>query len=213
MDSKDAFLSAKIMVDFVRDFIYLAEQQLLSIRKMMESIVGEIMTSVHAISSKADDKIGTASHVLVKDPGTDRFKNASADEADEHVTANESSESKGRASLEAKLMRSGGIFSKHMEVLGTMETEVQEVLIKVVGSVSMDDVMAQRLSHVTQSIKILRRGLSKVMKDNQNFRTQENVKRFRNEILTEVYLSYTAEEEKKIFHKIFGQPKINNKVS
>ncbi|SME87713.1 hypothetical protein [Pseudobacteriovorax antillogorgiicola] len=212
VDSKEAFLSAKILVDFIRDFTFLSEQQLMAIRKLMESTVQDIMSSVNHISSTADDKIEKASRVLVKDDQSDDFMNASMEEADTKATkTSESAYEQRRIALENKLRRSGGVFSKHMEALSTMDTDVQDLLVKVVGSVSMDDVMAQRLSHVTQSIHLLRAGLSKVVNDHRVFSTQSSVKQLRNEILTEVYRSYTAEEEKQIFHKIFGQPKVSNK--
>ena len=207
-------MSAKILVDFIRDFVTLSELQLMSIRRMMETIVNDIMGSMHAMSSRADDKIHTAREVLVKDGNSEDFKRASAEEADDKATAEEPSETdKARASLEAKLMRSGGVFSKHMEVLGTMDTEVKDILNKVVGAVSIDDVMAQRLLHIIQSVHIVRKGLARVLEHTDNYNTQSKVRSLRNEVLAEIYLSYTAEDEKNIFKKIFGQPKITKKVS
>ena len=53
---------------------------------------------------------------------------------------------------------------------------------------------------------------------NDNFVTLEiadgvKVKMLRNKVLTEVYLSYSSEEEKEVFHKIFGYPRQKNKAS
>lgn len=211
MESKESFLAAKILVDFIRDFTFLAEQQLLAIRGLMESTVEEIMTSVNNISSTADDHISQASKVMLKDDQTDKFREVSTEEVDQKEAQLSSSRDEKRIALENQLRRSGGIFSKKMEALSTMDENVQDVLIKVVGAVSMDDVMGQRLSHVIHSIYLLRTGLARVVKNKGEFNTQKSVKQFRNELLTEVYRSYTAEEEKKIFHDIFGQPKSSHK--
>ncbi len=214
MDSKEAFLAAKVLVDFIRDLTSLAEQQLLAIRRLMEVTVQDVMSSVSNISSTADAKKNQASEVLVRDDHNNDFKKTSTQDLDrEGEVASAESLEKRRAFLESKLRRAGGVFSKHMEALSTTDTEVQNLLIRVVGSVSMDDVMAQRLSHVIQAIYQLRSGLAKVVSHHRDYQTQKNVKQLRNEILTEVYCSYTAEEEKEIFHKIFGQPKANKKVS
>ena len=166
------------------------------------------MTSVHNLSSATDSNVENASKVLAKEKGSDNFTEATADEVDKRK---ESDEQKQKEILEDKLRRSGGVFSKHMEALSFMDREVQAVLVKVVGAVSMDDVMAQRLTHVIQSIHLFRNGLSRVVTDHGSYNTQVKVKTLRNEILTQVYRSYTAEEEKVIFHKIFGQPKTSNK--
>ena len=202
MDSKEAFLSAKILVDFVRDFTSLSEQQLIAIRKRMEQTVEDIMQSVHQLSSKADSRVEQASSVLKKDEETDGFKTEKVDSS--------SAGDKDKANLEDMLRRSGGVFSKHMEALSSIDGDVNDVIGKVIGAVSMDDVMAQRLAHVTDSINLFRRGLAKVVTNFGDFNTQKKVKALRNEILTEVYRSYTAEEEKVIFHKIFGQPKTSS---
>jgi hypothetical protein len=208
VDNKDAFQAARILVDFIRDFTLLTEQQLMSIRHMMEETVQEVMSSVNIMSSKADEKRHQASGVLVQDHDTEEFRYSATriQEEVEQFKAVENGERR-REFLENQLRRAGGVFSKHMEALHTMDTELQEILFKVMGAVSMDDVMGQRLSHVIGAIHVLQNNLSDVISNYEKYLNTRDVKNFRNRVLTEVYRSYTAEEEKEIFHRIFGYPK------
>ena len=216
MDSKEAFLAAKILVDFIRDFTRLSENQLLAIRKMMEVTVQDVMSNVATISNTADSKTNSTKVVLTKEGKDGEFNQTVISNSEEEASiggSNEEAMDRRKKYLEGKLRRAGGVFSKHMEALSTMDTDIQNILAKVVGSVSMDDVMGQRLSHVIFSVKLLRRGIAQIVENFEFYQTQKNIKQIRNEILTEVYTSYTAEEEKEIFHKIFGQPKSNKKAS
>lgn len=209
MDNKEAFHAAKILVDFVRDFTSLAEQQLMSIRELMEQTVQEVMNAVHDINSKASQKKNQAIEVLVKDRESSEFRSSTSkirEEVDEIAKGNVA-EVQRREFLENQLRRAGGVFSKHMEALHTIDRDLQDVLFKVMGAVSMDDVMGQRLIHVIDSVLLLKEGISNVVGDYTKYGKPKEVQNLRNQILSKVYRSYTTEEEKEIFHKLFGQPR------
>jgi len=208
LENKDAFQAAKILVDFIRDFTFLSEKQLLAIRSLMEETVQDIMVSVNSMSCKADEKKSQATEVLVRDDETSEFRYSSTkikEEADQLTKSD--SLAKRREFLENQLRRSGGVFSKHMEALHSLDGEVQDILFRVMGAVSMDDVMGQRLTHVVSSLDLLKDGISEVIKNYDAYLRVKEIKLLRNRILTEVYRSYTTEEEKEIFHRIFGQPR------
>ncbi|MFW7377860.1 MAG: hypothetical protein ACOH5I_03510 [Oligoflexus sp.] len=208
MDNKDTFQAARILVDFIRDFTSLTEQQLLAIRSLMEETVQDVMQSVNSMSSKADEKKSQASEVLVRDEKTSEFRYSATKikEEDDELTKAETDERR-REFLENKLRRAGGVFSKHMEAMHTLDLELQNLLFRVMGAASMDDVMGQRLTHVVSSLYLLKEGISEVIQNYDTYLRVKEIKFLRNRILTEVYRSYTTEDEKVIFHKIFGQPK------
>ena len=185
-------MTAKILVDFIRDFTSLAECQLKAIREIMEDTVQEIMSSVGDLSNTA-----TKSNLIRQsEPATNGL-----------------TESQRGDSLEDHLRKSGGELSKQIEAMGHLNADIQAILAKVVGSVSMDDVLGQRLNHIINSIAVLRRGIREILSDLAAYRTQKAIKVFKNRILTDVYRSYTSEDEKEIFHKIFGQPKSQTQAS
>lgn len=210
LESKDAIMGSKILVDFLRDFTQLTESQLVTIRAMMESTVAQVMDSITVMSNVATAKNTEANEVLVKDQNSQDFVASSSknlEQSEQTLLEGADDSSQRRSLLEAKLLRTGGIFTKHMEAISGLNGEVQNFIAKVVGAVSMDDVIAQRLSHIIISIQVLHRELSKLLINYREESRSTNIKQFRNRVLTQVYLSYTSEEEKEIFHRIFGHPK------
>ncbi len=115
--------------------------------------------------------------------------------------------------LESRLLRSSGVFSKHLEAVSRLDADLQGLVAKVMGSVSADDVIAQRLGHIITSMQTMHQALALFLNDYRKQCTPDGVKMLRNRVLTEVYLSYTAEDEREVFHKIFGQPREKKKVS
>ncbi|MBC7660399.1 MAG: hypothetical protein H7249_11925 [Chitinophagaceae bacterium] len=210
---KDVFQASKILIDFLRDFTSLSEQQLLSTKKMLEGIVSQVMTSMMQVSDEATLKKNSAQDVLVRDVVSGNFI-ASPTSAVEKKEADDPFASQmHKAILESKLLRSSGSLSKHLEAISMLDHNLQKVLADVIGAVSVDDVIAQRLDHVIQSLQTLQKALAYFLNDYQKECTPDRVKHLRNRVLTEVYLSYSSEEEKEIFHKIFGLPKVNSKAS
>lgn len=183
---------------------------------MLEGIVEQVMDSMTQMSDRSTQKMGAAQQILVKDEKTGGFVYSKADaveksEAESLKEAN--SEALRKIVLESKLLRSSGSFSKHLEAISMLDSNLQKLLSDVIGVVSLDDVIAQRLSHVIESLQTLQGALTHFLKDYKNECRPERVKLLRNKVLTKVYLSYSSEEEKDVFHKIFGHPKTSAKAS
>src|SRR6476620_3127154 len=105
VESKDSFIASKILVDFLRDFTLLTEQQLVSIRVLMERTVADVMDSVTSMSNVADQK---------------------------KILSQQSDDSLRRDYLEDKLMRTGGLFSKHMEAISGLDRDLQNLIAKII---------------------------------------------------------------------------------
>ena len=215
LEQKDVFQASKILIDFLRDFTSLSEQQLLSTKIMLEGIVSQVMASMMEMSDEASHKKSEASEVLVRDAGSGSFISSSANAVEKKEAANSQAASDGmrKGILESQLLRRSGVFSKHLEAISMLDANLQKVLSDVIGSVSVDDVIAQRLSHVIQSLRSLQRALAVFLTDFKTECTVARVKLLRNTVLTEVYLSYSSEEEKEVFRKIFGRPRAKSKAS
>lgn len=216
MERKEEFVASKILIDFIRDFTLLTEQQIIAIRRLMESTVRDVMSHVTQISNLSSEHNDKANKVIVSGQGQTHLvlSNRSEIEKKEQILLNGSGgDLLRKAALESQLMRAGGLYTKHLEALSRMDTDVQALISRVVGSVSNDDVMAQRLSHVISSLNQLQLGLSEVLGSFQKYLKPEAIKGFRNKVLTQVYLSYTSNDEREIFHRIFGHPKEIKKAS
>lgn len=192
MQNRESFQTAKSLVDFIRDFTSLSEAQLRAVRTIMEQTVQDVMNNVGDLSSTA---------VQPQNP------------CDSDSPKSDGQHSAAVIALENKLRTSGGKLAKQIEAMGSLDKEIQSILLRVVGSVSMDDVLGQRLNHVINSIAVVRRGIKKILLNTDSYNDQKSMKHLKNQILTEVYRSYTSEEEKEIFHKIFGHPKSHTQAS
>jgi hypothetical protein len=216
VESKDSFVASKLLVDFLRDFTLLTEQQLVSIRVLMEKTVADVMESVTSMSQVADEKKIKANEVLIKDKKSQDFVSSSSQELEKDemaILAPTSNDSLRKDYLENKLMRTGGLFSKHMEAISGLDHDLQNMIAKIIGAVSVDDVIAQRLSHIIAGMNRLQVELATLLANYKLHARVESIKLFRNRVLTQVYLSYTSEDERLIFHKIFGHPKEMKRVS
>ncbi len=207
---KEVFQASKILVDFLRDFTSLSEQQLLSCKKMLEGIVEQVMRSMTELNDESARKVKAAKD-FVSHEG--EIKSSLEKKDSDIAQVSENSETIRRLVLESKLLRSSGTFSKNLEAISMLNTDLQKLLAQVIGAVSLDDVIAQRLSHVIESLQTLQSALAQFLKDYKSECRPERVKLLRNQVLTKVYLSYSSEEERDVFHKIFGHPKSTSKAS
>ena len=185
MTVQERIEASKELVDFVRNFTLLIDRQLKGIRGYMADTVAQVMDSVERINTATGTKKRQAQEVLQADGRSSAPKLGTA---------------------EAEVLRASGLFSKHMEAIATLDGEVRHVLFQVIGALSADDVMGQRLIHVISGLGIISRGTSEFMKGFPTLATRAGVGSFRDRILTEVYRGYTMEAEREIFHEVFGAP-------
>ncbi len=88
---------------------------------------------------------------------------------------------------------------------GGMSGEAREMLFTMMGALSADDVITQRLRHVSASIQALKVGLSYVLVDfDARFSTRE-VTRLKKDLLRVTYTHYSTNEERKLFEQMFGK--------
>ncbi|MFK7873967.1 MAG: hypothetical protein AB8C84_12510 [Oligoflexales bacterium] len=101
-----------------------------------------------------------------------------------------------------RLRRFSGQFSKHMEAMSTLDSEVAKVLINVMGGLSHDDVIGQRTRNLSESFFMLRDQIGLLLKDQGEINVQE----WSDQIQRRIYQSYTSEAEKQCFVEVFGTP-------
>lgn len=181
---------------FVRDFSRLADQQLLETRQIMERTVEQMMNSVNAINEAADTQLKKADEVLVKDAGQ-KFVSKSAKDIDSKF-----------ADPAARVRVINERISSHMSNLSNLDESVRMVLFSIMGALSMDDVIRQRLEHVTTSMQAMEKGVGHVV---TNFTSGSLTDVFATEInnamADQMYRSFTMEEEKQVFRAVIGDIK------
>lgn len=230
MENKVEFKAAKSLLDFMQSFSELCEKQLSSIHGSLAEVVADIMNSVTLISNSSESWRQKADSILVRmenlsksadtnfQQDVTQFIGASGKEVEAKekkvIAVKDQLSPEGRQEILAnQLRRAGGMFSKQMEAVSGLENDVKSVLVSIMGALSMDDVIAARLDHLVIALNAFNLGLSKILENYESSMSPIVIQEFRGVVLTQVYRSYTTEEEKEVFHKVFGVPKTRNKAS
>lgn len=218
MSTVDKQQASRALIAFVRNFTDVLEKQLDEVRNTMREAVDGVMQGIMEISDKTAKKKAEANEVLVTtyinpDAEAMHTMNSVQDEVERVLEAAQRGEAVTPAAqpsgesdeLRNKLRRSAGLFSKHMEALETLDGELSGLLMRMMGLMSRDDVIAQRIEHVQQALQALQTSLSYILVDFDNRCKMADIERFTGELKSYVMKTYTMEEEKQIFREVFGE--------
>jgi len=92
-----------------------------------------------------------------------------------------------------------------MEAISTLDDNIKQVLISIMGALSTDDVIDQKLDHVERSLNALQISLAYVLVDFAARFTHEGVEKLKRELIQYVYRQYTMESERDVHKNIFGK--------
>jgi regulator of protease activity HflC (stomatin/prohibitin superfamily) len=92
-----------------------------------------------------------------------------------------------------------------MANLTDLDQSVQEVLTAIMGALSVDDVVRQRLEHVTTATHALDHSVSALLSEFAKGTFSPVVATtVRNDLAQKMYKSFTMEDEKQVFKSILG---------
>lgn len=208
--------ASRNLIAFIRSYTDLLEKQLDGTRATMRETVDGVMSGIQQISDRTTQKKNEANTVLVTTytAPTDEVRR-SMDEVQEEVSRVFDAAQSPPAAVKApegddlrdKLRRNAGLFSKHMEALGTLDGELQSMLLTMMGMLSRDDVIAQRIEHVAQGLQAMQMGLAYILVDFETRCREADVTKLAADLKQFTLRSYTMEEERKLFVSVFGDPK------
>lgn len=227
------------LVAFIRAFTDLQEKHLEGIHQTMRETVDGVMRDINAISESTRKKKEEANAVLEKtytnpDEEVLQAMNEVQEEVDRVISdANETSEEargvrrvradqKGQEAQEIssegddlrnKLRRNSGLFSKHMQSLATLDNEVQDLLFSMMGQLSRDDVISQRIEHVMMSLQALQTSLTYLLTDYETRCSQVEIAKFSKELREYAMRIYTMQEERKAHYAVFPDDKVPKKIA
>jgi hypothetical protein len=207
------------LVGFLAQYTQLLEGQLLNIRETMVSTVETVMQGVAGISTATEDRRQHAEKVLEStyvnpDMETEILIQDMQKVVDEIFEETSERYAKGQdlgqlTSAEPEVLvknrinRFAGRFKTEMNTLNTIDDELKNTIFGIIGALSSEDVIAQKLEHVVMSLKILQTGLNYVLIDFDQRCTIEELEKVTSDIKSYTFRQYTAEDEKKRFLAIF----------
>ena len=179
--------------------------------KNMESVVDDVMDNINLISKTHGVQTHKASAILVKNGEEteakekhDPFKEISARQVEENEQSQLKKETAtANANISQNIKDAGGQLKSHMKSLGNLDSNMHGFLMTMIGALSTDDVVGQRLTHIITAISSLKNGLSDVISDFDKKYKLESIKHISENLAKEAYNSYTMEIEKKVYLKVY----------
>ncbi|SME87707.1 hypothetical protein [Pseudobacteriovorax antillogorgiicola] len=207
------------LIDFLEHFSALMEYQLNHIRGTMEGTVDTVMEGVKNISSITEQKRKAAEDALeqayfnpdaetqVLVDGLQKMIDDLFDEVKDKFEKGEDLSALTTADpevlLQNRLKRFDSKFMRDMRNVKSLDDDLQNFLLGMIGALSSEDVIAQRLDHVIMALKVLQTGLNYVLIDYDNRCNIGELEKVTTDIKNYTFRQYTTEDEKNEFLTYF----------
>lgn len=208
-------IAAKNLLAFISDYTALLLNQIEAIKKGMAVIVDEVMDNVEKISSAKSAKTRMAESILLNDQdkkeqaSSYNFREVSAKSRFEAENAHllkdltqNSSEQKHTTNQPIK--QAHHRLKDYMKHLDELDTTMQKLVFTMVGALSADDVVGQRIDHVAGALGILKDSLKQIVEGFEANFSEKMIEDFSDDINNKIYACYTMQEEREAFVKIHG---------
>jgi len=210
------------LVGFLSNFTLLIERELLAIRQSVVSTVEAVMHGIEDISltvekNKVDSEQILEFTYLHPDEETEELlvdvQHLTDDFIDsiyKQMADGQNLDSfAGKTSAENAMQSGLNRFNLKIDAskdrLTQLDNRLSTTVFSIVGALSAEDLITQRLEHTILSLKSLQTGLSFILIDYEERCRSEEVHRIVKSILNYTYRQYTTEEEKERFLQIFGK--------
>lgn len=210
------------LLGFLANFTLLIERELLAIRESVVTTVEAVMQGIEDISVTVEKNKLDAENILEftylhPDKETEVLMDDVQQLADDVIEGafeqimgegkKQGSVSTGKSELTVQdgLNRLNLKLGESMGRLSKLDDSLSTTVFSIVGALSSEDLIAQRLEHTILSLKSLQTGLSFILIDYEERCRSEEIERVVKSILNYTYRQYTAEEEKNRFRAIFGK--------
>lgn len=207
--------ASKDLIIFLDRYMKLIDKHIIDIKNNINDTTGNLMSTLNEMDLAGEDRKKLANTVLTvksknktdilkeKFQGDDDFfENTDISEIEkleENIISNiKNDNDEGFKKIKFNKER----FSKHMKNLDYLDEKIKNVMFTIMGALSNDDVISQRLIHILDAFKALQDGISKIIiKFDSNF-NQKNINNFTSKSLDRMYSQYTMESEKKCFNSV-----------
>ena len=212
------------LVGFLNNFTLLIERELLSIRESVVTTVEAVMQGIEDISNTVEQNKLDAENILEftylhPDKETEGLVDDVQRVADDLIASAfeqfgdgqdkvKASAGKSEVAMQNELSQLNAKRDESIGRLAKLDDSLSTSVFSIVGALSSEDLIAQRLEHTILSLKSLQTGLSFILIDYEERCRSEEIERVVKSILTYTFKQYTAEEEKARFRAIFGKTAI-----
>ncbi len=219
--------ASEFLVNFLSKFTLLIERELLAIRQNVVTTVEAVMSGIEEISNTVEKNKEDADQILEftylrPDPETEiliedvqKFADELIDGAYRELHGSGQAENRDLGPemvtsstpemvIRNRLNRFNVKVDDALGRLDNLDNLLSQQVLGIVGALSSEDLIAQRLEHTILSLKSLQTGLSFLLIDYEERCREDEVERVTKSILTFTFRQYTTEEEKNRFREVFG---------
>ena len=206
---KDA---SKELIEFLTKFSSLLGDHLTDINKNLADTTDAIMNKISQINNTQSQNLEKANAILVKeenlsDANQVKFKEKNPEQLDNNEQNELKKELNGSKIYSSgdscKMKGAGDKLKSEMGSLNVLDKKLEEVLMKMTGVLSIDDVLRQRLLHIISGIDLLKNGLIEVLDDFDKHYSRDNVDKITQKLEKNLFKIYTMEQEKDDHNKVF----------
>lgn len=194
------------LVKFVSDYTTLLSRHLAAAQKEMEGAVEIVMDGLGNIAAETDQQKKNADTILVGD----QVSNSEFVKADgAKVSSLEKEEirkssTSSNLNISSEVVPAGKNLKAYMASLGDLDGSLQDTIFKMIGKMSNDDVVRQRIEHIAFICKQLADELGDVCLNVETKLKKDQISKIEAQLLKRVESSYTMEAEKEIHKKVFN---------
>ncbi|MDB2447208.1 hypothetical protein N9W79_01145 [bacterium] len=189
------------LVKFITNYTSLLSKQLAEVHTEMEGAVETIMDGINRISTETDEQTKNADTVLVGDASVVKVdgKQLAADEKSKIKELG-----KQGVNVSPDVVQAGNRLKEYMAGLHDLDDTLQQAIFSIMGRMSNDDIIRQKIEHIAYTCTELAKTLNEVYMDVDSKLLPDAVEGLEQELLKKVMDSYTMESEKDQFKKVFN---------
>ncbi len=214
MSQKPTEAGSQELVSFLGQYGLLLEKQLEEVKTTLSKSFNHVMTGVNSLSQATAAKKKEAESAIESvyvNPDQETAKlvgevQSSVDSIFETAKSSQSPQQKtenGSGELSSTMSRLQAKFSDKIQGVTKFEQDLHSLLYEMVGSLSADDVVAQRISHVSACLRAMQLGLANIMVDYPHRCSQEDIQKFASDLLRFTTGVYTMSAERKLLLEHF----------
>jgi hypothetical protein len=187
-------------MEFLSSYSKLLSAHLIDLHREMETAVLDVMNQVETISKSSESQSLIANQALTSTNG--EIKKV---DVREKIRA-ELSQVDGKKvqdQMSQSLVSAGNRLKEEMKLLDHVEMNIKDSIFKIMGYMSNDDVVRQRLEHIGQALEAMQSTISELYSQGSEL-TTESVVEANKRLSEKVLKSFTMEDERAQFKKIFN---------
>jgi membrane-associated HD superfamily phosphohydrolase len=179
-----------------------------SVRSNLEETVEDVMADIEKLSSKTEDARKNADEAIDKtflnpDEATQAFVDNIQSFVDD-VIEGKSISQESQDLVQKNVTRFGGRFTKHMEAISNLDDKVRDILVVMMGALSVDDKVSQRLNHLNLCIDAFKVFLSYILIDFENRSSAPKIRSLIEDLEQYTWNIYSTNEERNLHAEILG---------